>query len=68
VLALGCTPVCGAVNNGLTGRQHYIAPYEAFSFQNGFIENRGFKGKIEENNLHLSCNFLSNKYNFIFLP
>ena len=53
--------------NGSTGRQHYVAPFGAFSFRNGFLENRDSKSKIEENNFHLSCNFLSNGYNFIFL-
>ena len=67
VLALRGILACGAANNGSTGRQHYIAPYGAFSFQNGFLENRDSKWKIEENNFHLSCNFLSNGYNFIFL-
>ena len=66
-LALRRTPACGALSSGSTGRQLYIAPCEAFLFRNGFLENRDSKRKIEENDFHLSCNFLSNGYNFIIL-
>ena len=55
------------VNSGSTGTKLYIAPYGAFSFRNGFLENRESEWKIEENNFYLSCNFLSSECNFIFL-
>ena len=42
-LAFRRTPMCGAVTNGSTGRSNYIASYGAFSFQNGFLENRDSK-------------------------